>query len=59
MRDREMVEFITARLPYGAAALMADKAKEMEISRSELLRRAVVAYLAGHRQPGEQRQAVQ
>lgn len=59
MRDREMVDFVTARLPYGAAALMSDKAKEMEISRSELLRRAVEAYIASHRQTGERREAVQ
>jgi hypothetical protein len=46
MRSREMVELIAVRLPFGATRLMTDKARELEISRSELLRRAVEAFIA-------------
>lgn len=54
-----MVEMISTRLPYGAAAIMSKTARELAISRSELLRRAVEAYIATHRQPDERHEAVQ
>lgn len=45
MRDREMTEWTSVRLPYGAVGLMADVAAQLGITRSELMRRAVAAYL--------------
>ena len=45
MRDREMTDWISVRLPCGAADLMNDVAAKMGVTRSELMRRAVAAYL--------------
>ena len=45
MRDKELTDWISVRLPYGAAGLMNDVAAAEGVTRSELLRRAVAAYL--------------
>jgi hypothetical protein len=46
MRPTEMTEFLTLRAPYGAAALLNARAEAEGITRSELVRRALAAYLA-------------
>lgn len=45
MRPIEMTEFLTLRAPYGAGALLNARAEAEGISRSELVRRALAAYL--------------
>lgn len=51
MREREMCEMLSARMPTGTASLLTDAAVSMDISRSELLRRAVEAYIAAQGRP--------
>jgi hypothetical protein len=46
MRPTEMTEFLTLRAPYGAGALLNARAEAEGVSRSELVRRALAAYLA-------------
>jgi len=46
MRPIDMTEFLTLRAPHGAGALLTARAEAEGITRSELLRRAVAAYLA-------------
>lgn len=43
----EMTEFLTLRAPYGSGALLNARAEAERISRSELVRRALFAYLDG------------
>jgi hypothetical protein len=38
-------EFVSLRLPAGAGRLLADDARRMGLSRSELLRRAALDYI--------------
>lgn len=45
MRDREMVEFVTIRMPFGSSEMVADVASKLGLSRSELMRRAVAHYI--------------
>lgn len=45
LRDKEMTEWVSLRVPYGATGLMNDIADRMKISRSELMRRALAAFL--------------
>ena len=46
MRPVEMPEALTLRAPHGVCEALSAKAKAAGISRSELVRRAVAAYLA-------------
>lgn len=44
-----MSEILTLRVPAGAGRLLTDDARRLGLSRSELLRRAALAYIASHR----------
>lgn len=45
MRDREMIELVSVRMPYGASEMMTDVATKLGLTRSELMRRAVAHYI--------------
>jgi hypothetical protein len=44
-----MTEIITMRVPAGAGRLLTDDARRLGLSRSELLRRAALAFIDNHR----------
>lgn len=44
-----MSEILTLRVPAGAGRLLTDDARRLGLSRSELLRRAALAYIESHR----------
>ena len=44
-----MTEILTLRVPAGSGRLLADEARRLGLSRSELLRRGALAYIESHR----------
>ena len=44
-----MSEIVTMRVPAGAGRLLTDDARRLGLSRSELLRRAALAFIENHR----------
>ena len=44
-----MSEILTLRVPAGAGRLLTDDARRLGLSRSELLRRAALAFIETHR----------
>lgn len=44
-----MSEILTLRVPAGAGRLLTDDARRLGINRSELLRRAALAFIENHR----------
>ena len=44
-----MSEIVTLRVPAGAGRLLTDDARRLGLSRSELLRRAALAFIESHR----------
>lgn len=44
-----MSEILTLRVPVGVGHFLADESRRLGLSRSELLRRAALAYIKSHR----------
>ena len=45
MRDKEMIELLSVRVPYGASEMMSDVASKLGLTRSEFMRRAFAHYI--------------